>query len=72
MSGLVYIGNGAAIIGIPARDLTEEEIKALPQEFDIEKLIASGLYARPGAFDKQDAEKVLPHVLKKTKKEGES
>jgi hypothetical protein len=71
MSGLTYIGNGAALIGVPARDLTEEEVKELSKEFDIDKLIGSGLYARPGAFDKADAEKVAPHVLKKTKKEGE-
>ena len=67
---LIYIGNGAALIGVPARDLTDEEIKQLEKEFDIEQLVKSGLYKNAGDFDKQDAEKILP-TLKKMKKEGE-
>lgn len=41
---LKYIGNGGAIIGIPARDLTEEEVKTIEKEFDVSWLIKTGLY----------------------------
>lgn len=40
---LKYVGNGASLPGVPARDLTDEEVEALGGE---EKLIATGLYAR--------------------------
>ena len=43
---LKYIGNGAAFVGVPARDLTEDEVKILSAEFDIDKLISSGLYKK--------------------------
>ncbi len=36
-----YIGNGEAIIGIPARDLSPAEVKQFGESF----LLASGLYA---------------------------
>ena len=65
MSKLIYIGNGGALIGVPARDLTEEEVKQLEKDFDIENLIKSGLYRREGDFDEKDAAKVLPHITKK-------
>lgn len=67
---LIYIGNGAAIIGVPARDLTASEVGQLSREFDIDYLIKSGLYKRAGDFDVKDAEKILPR-LNKIKKEGE-
>ena len=44
MTGLIYIGNGAALIGVPARDLTEEEVKELEKEFDRKTILRSGLY----------------------------
>ena len=37
---LKYIGNGAFIAGIPARDLTADEVK----QFGKQTLIDSGLY----------------------------
>ena len=37
-----YIGNGASLAGVPARDLTEKE--AL--EFDVKRLLGSGLYKK--------------------------
>ncbi len=49
---LKYVGNGAFIPGIPARDLTEEEAAHFAQDYafgeieGIEGLIASGLYER--------------------------
>jgi hypothetical protein len=42
---LKYIGDGFSKIGIPARDLTAEEVK----EFGEEYLLATGLYAKPEA-----------------------
>ncbi len=67
---LLYIGNGAAIIGVPARDLSEQEVKELDWLITEEQLLKSGLYQKPGDFDEQDAAKVMPHV-RKTKKESE-
>jgi hypothetical protein len=40
---LKYIGDGFSKIGIPARDLTAEEV----EEFGEEYLLATGLYALP-------------------------
>jgi hypothetical protein len=40
---MLYIGNGAFLPGVPARDLTEEEAK----KYDINFLLASGLYKFP-------------------------
>jgi len=45
---LIYIGNGAALIGIPARDLNEDDIAALLEGLTIDDLLASGLYKRTG------------------------
>lgn len=42
MIRLRYVGNGAFLDGVPARDLTADEARAL----DEERLIASGLYVR--------------------------
>jgi hypothetical protein len=42
---LKYIGNGASIWNIPARDLTQRDLDDL--YLDLEKLIRSGLYAAP-------------------------
>lgn len=41
---LEYIGRGAFIVGIPARDLTEDEIK---QHGGERELLATGLYQKP-------------------------
>lgn len=40
---LRYVGKGKAIIGIPARDLSDEEVEKYGGE---EELIATGLYER--------------------------
>ena len=42
---LKYIGDGSALVidQVPARDLTDEEV----EQFGEEKLINSGLYAKP-------------------------
>jgi hypothetical protein len=63
-TGLIYIGRGGFWIGVPARDLTEEEVKTLSKEFDIDKLIASGLYKRP-------ENEPAPRRTKAQKEEGE-
>lgn len=39
-SGLRYVGNGAALPDVPARDLSAEEVA----DYDRKALIASGLY----------------------------
>ena len=40
---LKYIGNGTALIGVPTRDLTAEEVKRFGKEI----LLESGLYVKP-------------------------
>lgn len=63
MSGLNYIGNGAALIGVPARDLTEADLKNLPEDVTAEWLVASGLY--------KNAEKLDAPIKRDNKKERE-
>ena len=41
---LRYIGNGSFIPGIPARDLTRDDLEHL--ETDVTVLLASGLYTK--------------------------
>lgn len=41
---LVYVGSGDALIGIPARDLTKEEVRKYGGET---WLTQTGLYAKP-------------------------
>jgi hypothetical protein len=43
---LNYIGDGTAIVGIPARDLTDDEVAQL-EPWQVDALVASGLYAKP-------------------------
>ena len=51
---LVYIGNGASLPSIPARDLTKEEA----DQFGEMKLLNSGLYMRPAAKPSPKSNKV--------------
>jgi hypothetical protein len=44
--GLKYIGDGTAIVGVPARDLTAEEVAAAPMSRAA--LLMSGLYVLAG------------------------
>ena len=48
---LKYIGNGAALPDVPARDLTKDEVQALNPEVGLQVLVnqlkKSGLYAQP-------------------------
>lgn len=37
---LRYVGDGAALVGVPARDLSAAEA----QQYDVAALVASGLY----------------------------
>lgn len=41
---LIYIGNGTFLPGIPARDLTKEEVK---EHGGVVELVKTGLYVRP-------------------------
>ena len=60
---LYYIGKGNALIGVPARDLTDADLKEFEKEWTLENLINSGLY-------KKSDEK--PKIIKsKTDKESE-
>ena len=43
VTGLIYIGDGTALIGVPTRNLTDEEVKKFGKRF----LLKSGLYAEP-------------------------
>lgn len=45
-NGLTYAGNGAFLQGVPARDLTPEEVSKLSPELKA-KAIESGLYIEP-------------------------
>ena len=44
MNTLIYIGNGEFLPGVPARDLTEAEVKQYGGE---KALLESGLYTKP-------------------------
>lgn len=49
---LIYIGRGAAIPGVPARDLTDEDFKERAEQWaglgiDEAALVNSGLYEKP-------------------------
>ena len=41
---LRYVGHGAYLTGVPARDLTAADVAALT-DYDADALVASGLYA---------------------------
>ena len=43
---LIYTGNGAAIVGIPARDLSDAEVEANGGEANV---LATGLYTKPAS-----------------------
>lgn len=45
---LIYVGEGNFLPGIPARDLTDEEVK----QYDEHALLASKLYQKPAAETK--------------------
>ncbi len=40
---LKYVGRGASLPGVPARDLSDEEVKQYDEKF----LLRTGLYERP-------------------------
>ncbi len=64
---LKYTGRGEAFIGVPARDLTEEEVTTLSKDFNIQKMIDSGLYVEVSG----ESEAKTPPV-KRGKKESEN
>ena len=44
--GLIYVGS-SFFGGVPARDLTADEVANLPKQYNREMLVESGLYAEP-------------------------
>ena len=44
---LIYTGKGAHLVGVPARDLTDEDVKEL--SLNEAELIKSGIYEKPKA-----------------------
>jgi hypothetical protein len=45
---LTYIGNGSNLNGVPAHDLTDEDVAALEQfGFSEKLLLKSGIYEKP-------------------------
>lgn len=52
MSDLEYIGDGAYLVGVPARDIAEAEVAALG--LDAEELLRSGLYQEKPDPQKED------------------
>jgi hypothetical protein len=61
---LQYIGKGDALVGVPARDLTDEDLQGIGHEFTWESLIRSGLYK------KVEAETPKAEPKKATAKDG--
>jgi hypothetical protein len=49
MAKLRYVGDGEWIRGVPARDLTDDDLKALPKGLGPKTLVATGLYAESKA-----------------------
>jgi len=49
---LKYIGDGTFLVGVPARDLTPDEIK-LFYIYSEQQLLDSGLYTKPKAQAKE-------------------
>lgn len=43
-----YVGDGSYFHGVPARDLTKDDLDALPAEVTKKDLEASGLYEKKG------------------------
>lgn len=66
---LKYTGRGA-FIGVPARDLNENDLRQLPEGLTVDILTASGLY-QAETFDQADAAKIMPRVKRGSKKDGE-
>jgi|APSaa5957512622_1039677.scaffolds.fasta_scaffold26529_2 hypothetical protein len=48
---LKYVGNGAFIVEVPARDLTAKEVR----KYGKRKLLSSGLYAEPKTIKNKPA-----------------
>ncbi len=54
-----YVGKGAWMIGVPARDLNAEEVK----KFGISRLLESGLYEEVKRKSKAELEKPVPTTI---------
>ncbi len=61
---LIYIGNGDYKVGIPARDLTSEEVQ---QYGGAEFLIATGLYVKPATSLRPSGKRTAAADLKDQK-----
>ena len=67
---LKYIGDGSFLPGVPARDLSEKEVK----EFDEQVLLNSGLYVRSAVYDRKMDTPVVENKMVRPKphqKEGD-
>ena len=53
---LIYVGDGSGLPGLPARDVTEAEIKA--SKYQLADLLATGLYVEQ-ATTKANVKKTL-------------
>ena len=51
--GMKYIGNGFFVVGVPARDLSVDEVEKFGEAF----LLKSGLYKKVGATRKTTTKK---------------
>jgi hypothetical protein len=54
--GLTYKGKGVTLAGVPARDLTADEVKAWLTRAQYDEALASGLYTRAEKADKAAAD----------------
>ena len=54
-----YVGEGAWMIGVPARDLNAEEVK----KFGLERLLKSNLYEEVKRKSKAELEKPVPTTI---------
>jgi len=54
-----YVGKGAWMIGVPARDLSASEVK----KFGLERLLKSNLYEEVKRKSKAELEKPVPTTI---------
>lgn len=68
---LTYTGNGAFFEGIPARDLTQADVDALPATFTKDALIASGLYMNTSGVEEAAVPAPTPSPKSKKAPKGD-
>ncbi len=68
---LEYISNGGFFPLVPARDLTEDDLKELPEDITTQVLLDSGLYSKGQIDIVFDNDPIATAKTRKPKKDGE-